>query len=237
MKKLLFLVILTILSTLLNAQDVLTFTSGKVLNVRVIEVSGSEVKFRMYDDLTGPIYVEKLPNIYYIRYQNGEMQIFNNNPERTNRYFPYPIVNAPKRTTSFTTQVDLFVQNRWGVGLVLRKEINPYFGWNLIQASYMSGWNKTNTPDINGLINVRLSGIRLYTPTYDNIRAYADVNLGYSHEYIKFNQNKENFHYFGLDFSTGIELGKHFAVGYNLTFLTNSNGSAKVHWGKLSILF
>jgi hypothetical protein len=101
----------------------------------------------------------------------------------------------------------------------------------------MSGWNKTNTPDINGLINVRLSGIRLYTPTYDNIRAYADVNLGYSHEYIKFNQNKENFHYFGLDFSTGIELGKHFAVGYNLTFLTNSNGSAKVHWGKLSILF
>ena len=84
MKKYLFLTILMLMSYALNAQDKMVLTSGKVINIRVVEVSGSDLKFRLYDNLQGPVLAEKLANIYYVKYENGPMQIFNGSPARTN---------------------------------------------------------------------------------------------------------------------------------------------------------
>ena len=272
MKKILLLLILAFTSLYVNAQDKMTFTSGKSLYIKVIEISATDVKYRMFDDLQGPIYQEKLSNIYYIKFYNGEMRLFNQNPARINNYTGYTVpyqtyskpprkssynrstnVN-PERTSGITGQVDLYLQNAWGVGFMIRKEINQYLGWNLIGASYMSGWygsffaNNFETyhmaaPDKFGMLNVRLCGIRLNMPLYEYFRFYAEVTPGYTFAYFKENYDDvyENInlrqHFFGFDFGAGLQLHKNVSIGYNLNFRINSDFKKITHWGKISFLF
>jgi len=240
-KKCLFIAILMLSSIGMSAQDKMVLTSGKTVNIRVVEVSGSDLRFRLYDNLQGPILSEKLANIYYVLYENGGMQVFNGRPPRTNNYIPY---YSPKQyakpydarqlpPSGLTTQIDLFVQDAWGAGFMLRKEMGEYFGLNLVGGSYMSGWSELDSPKHFGIINARLGGIRAYLPIVDNFKAYADLAPGYTHIYAY--DNHHNF--FGLDFSAGLQIHKNVALGYNLTFVVNGSGHITYHWGRISFLF
>ena len=42
-------------------------------------------------------------------------------------------------------------------------------------------------------------------------------------------------HHFGLDFGAGVQLGKHFTLGYNLNFF--APGKVKSHWARIGFLF
>ena len=240
-KKCLFIAILMLSSIGMSAQDKMVLTSGKTINVRVVEVSGSDLRFRLYDNLQGPILSEKLVNIYYVLYENGGMQIFNGRPPRTNNYIPYyspkqyakPYDTQQLPPSGLTTQIDMFVQDAWGVGFMLRKEMGEYFGLNLVGGSYMSGWNELKSPKHYGHVNVRLCGVRAYLPIYEDIRAFADVVPGYTYIYSYGNHS----HCFGADFSAGFQIHRNVAISYNLDFIANGDGHATYHWGRISFLF
>lgn len=148
---------------------------------------------------------------------------------------------------AFTHEIDLYLQNGWGLGYQLRKDFNRYVGWNIIGVSYMSGFQ---SPADFGQVNFKLLGVRGYTPSYKSIRGYVDLNLGYTLMYmpeawVEYNvQTYEIYdtwtetgvsHHFGLDFGVGIQLHKNFAIGYNLNF--TAPGSAKSHWARIAFLF
>ena len=150
--------------------------------------------------------------------------------------------------SKWTRQFDVYVQDCWGVGLTARKELSPNLGWNVIGASFMSGWHNLDSPDKAGLINVRLSGIRLNAPVCKNLKIYAEANPGYTYGYVEpisyyyygyYNSytSLESAHCFGLDCSAGVQLFDKVVVGYNNTFLVNGNGNGCIHWGRISILF
>lgn len=82
----------------------------------------------------------------------------------------------------FTNEVNLYIQDGWGVGYQLRKEFNPYVGWNILGVSYMSGFN---SPADAGQVNFKLLGARGYTPAWKSIRGYVDLNMGYTLSYAK----------------------------------------------------
>ena len=130
---------------------------------------------------------------------------------------------------SVTNEISLYIQDGWGVGYQLRKDFNRYIGWNILGISYMSGFN---SPEDNGQVNVRAFGFRAYTPSYKALRGYADLNLGYT---MMYGRRNDPSHYFGLDFSVGVQLSKHFAIGYNLNFVAPNGG--KSHWGRIAFLF
>lgn len=171
--------------------------------------------------------------------------MFNSNPRRTNNYIPYQYVSPyTKPYTShdlppsgLTTQIDLYVQDAWGIGFMLRKEVNEYFGINLVGGSYMSGWNEVKSPKHYGQVNARLGGVRVYLPCVENLRAFADVSLGYSYFYLNYNGIKEHHHFAGFDASAGFQIHKNLALSYNLNFIVNGDGHATYHWGKISLLF
>lgn len=131
----------------------------------------------------------------------------------------------------FTHEVSAYFQDGWGVGYQLRREFSPYFGWNVIGVSYTSYLNVT--PDDYGQVNIKLLGARCYTPSYKWIRAYADLNVGYTIRYGA--GTKAPSHHLGLDFGAGLQVHKHFAVGYNLNFVGPEK--IKEHWAKFSLLF
>lgn len=74
MKKTLFLIAFVASSFTMNAQDILVRKGGEVENVKVIEVSPTEVKYKKNSNPDGPVFIEKRSNIYSIKYQNGEVQ-------------------------------------------------------------------------------------------------------------------------------------------------------------------
>ena len=143
--------------------------------------------------------------------------------------------SAYKDQKGLTNEVNLYILDGWGLGYQLRKEFNPYVGWNILGFSYMSGFN---SPADAGQVNFKFLGARGYTPAWKSIRGYVDLNLGYTLEYSYERYDVEVAHNLGLDFGFGVQVHKNVAWGYNLHVLARgSDEAAKSHWFKLSFLF
>lgn len=113
----------------------------------------------------------------------------------------------------FTHEADLYLGAGWGLGYQLRREFNQYVGWNIIGISYM---NDFSSPADVSLINLKLVGIRGYTPSHKWFRGYGDMCLGYSFQY----DYGYCYHHLGIDLNLGIQVHKKFAFGIDLIYCT-----------------
>ena len=234
-KNVLLLLVLSLASAGLKAQDVLLFKNLEQKNVVVLSATSSEVLYRLYGDDSGDLHVAKASDLLQVRYRDGTVHRFSSHGSDDYSYVRGSV------SRKYTFQLDFLFQDAWGVGLMVRRELNPYVGINMVGASYMSGWGEYDGPSSVGFINIRALGVRLYTPRFEPCRLYAEVTPGYTHAYLNafvpgWGNMKGSADCFGLDFSAGIEIGKHVALGYNLHYMVNSKAGATTHWGKLSIL-
>lgn len=74
MKKIIF--ILLNLSLHLLAQDTIRFKNGEIKAVRVSEVGLSEIKYNMFNNIEGPVYIVNKSDITLIKYLNGHIDTF-----------------------------------------------------------------------------------------------------------------------------------------------------------------
>lgn len=74
MKKIIF--ILLILSIHLAAQDTIRFKNGEIKAVKVSEVGLSEIKYNMFNNSDGPVYIVSKNDITSIKYLNGHIDNF-----------------------------------------------------------------------------------------------------------------------------------------------------------------
>lgn len=249
MKKIIILAFIATSSVTLKAQDILVHKSGEVEEVKVIEVSPTEVKYMKSSNEDSAVFTEKRSNIYSINYQNGEVQKIKKNyvPNGTLTYY-----SDYGKKKKWAHEVDIYVQNAWGLGYKFREEFTPYVGCNLLSASYMSDFHDATK---FGLVGVRLFGLRLYSPSFEKFRAYTELNIGYTYCYFDIEEfdlfyhaydktidiDHETIHFkehlFGLDFSTGIQLNRNIAIGYDLNFIKNGDWKGMSHWGKISLIF
>lgn len=78
MKSLLTILLLCAL-TVSNAQDVIIYKDGSEKKTKVLKINTSEVIFKKYNNLKGPEYTELKSNIFMIKYENGDSDVFNSN--------------------------------------------------------------------------------------------------------------------------------------------------------------
>lgn len=77
MKRLLLFLLLTILGTLsARAQDVLTKQNGEELQVKVLEITPTEVRYRRTDNPDGPLITVRRADVFMIRYASGSKEVF-----------------------------------------------------------------------------------------------------------------------------------------------------------------
>ena len=57
------------------SQDVIVKKDGEEIKSKVMEVSGDEIKYKMWDYQDGPIYRIPASEIFMIKYQNGKKDI------------------------------------------------------------------------------------------------------------------------------------------------------------------
>jgi len=58
------------------AQDILITNKGEEILVKAIEVSHDDIKYKKYSNLEGPIYTVLKSELFMIKYQNGEKDVF-----------------------------------------------------------------------------------------------------------------------------------------------------------------
>ena len=64
------------LSNICYGQDVVTKKDGEELKTKIIEVGVSEVKYKKFDNLEGPIYSIPKKEVALIKFENGTEEIF-----------------------------------------------------------------------------------------------------------------------------------------------------------------
>lgn len=62
---------------LLFSQDVLTKKTGDDIKAKVLEVTTTEVKYKKFDNLNGPVFSILKSELLLIRYENGSKDVFN----------------------------------------------------------------------------------------------------------------------------------------------------------------
>jgi hypothetical protein len=73
-KILFFLLAIFLLNTTLKAQDKIYRKNGQVLKVKVLEVSSTEIKYKIFGDENGPVYILEKDRIKKIEYENGKIE-------------------------------------------------------------------------------------------------------------------------------------------------------------------
>ncbi len=100
MKKIIFFSITLFLCQLCFAQDTIVKYNGEQIRAKVTEINSTEIKFKKYDFLDGPTYVEKKSEIESIRYSTGLKEHFekpkqNNSTSNQPDYYGGPVATNP----------------------------------------------------------------------------------------------------------------------------------------------
>lgn len=76
MKKSLLVIIITIISFNIHAQDLLTFKDGSVKSVNVKEISETELKYQKIENIS-VIYSVLKTSLFSVQFKNGQTEVFN----------------------------------------------------------------------------------------------------------------------------------------------------------------
>jgi hypothetical protein len=68
-------------NTICFSQDIITRTDGKEFSVRVIEIEETAIKYKRFDNQTGPVYSISKKEVDRIKYENGSIDNFTAEPE------------------------------------------------------------------------------------------------------------------------------------------------------------
>lgn len=79
MKKLLFTLLAVLIIVPLIAQDFIYKNDGGEIKSKVIEITPDFIKYRKWENQTGPIYNIKIADVFMVVYENGEREVFKKN--------------------------------------------------------------------------------------------------------------------------------------------------------------
>ena len=84
MKRFVFLFTAVFLQQIAVAQDVMVMMDASEKKVKVLEITDSEIKYKLYDDLDGVTYSTSRSKIFLINFENGKREIIMSLDEKKN---------------------------------------------------------------------------------------------------------------------------------------------------------
>lgn len=197
MKNLFLLFILCLVCTTTIAQDILIKNDGSEENVKIIEVSDDNIRYKKWTNQDGPVYNISTTDIFMIKYSDGTKDIFENKVDKIN-------------TTVFNKipQIDItpkMRKKRIYIGFMLRPQMS------VLKVSDTYDY-KTETEYI-GSSGIRMAAafgtyIDWYISKYEKNKWYLTSSLTYSFEggnKILRDKNNLHFDYLNLKVGTGVK--------------------------------
>ena len=69
MRKIILLIVFTIIAFVSHAQDLIILNKGNEIQAKVMEVNLSDIKYKRFDNLDGPSYTIQKDDVFMIKYQ------------------------------------------------------------------------------------------------------------------------------------------------------------------------
>ena len=158
MKKIGLLLVLFCLSMLAMAQDVIVKKDGTTILSKVLEISGTEIKYKKWSNQDGPMYSIDKSEVHLINYQNGEVELMSNSSitktllpenERMFRKGKYLTVNGQSLSNeeilslvgeqNYVTYLSARRQSEKGAGFLLSSILSGGFSIACIVGGVKSG--------------------------------------------------------------------------------------------------
>lgn len=77
------LALLCLISAQAAAQDIITKKTGEGIKAKVVEITPTEVKFKRFENLDGPMYTLAKTDLLMVKYENNTEEIFTGNDSYT----------------------------------------------------------------------------------------------------------------------------------------------------------
>lgn len=163
------------ISALANAQDVIILEGNDSIVAKVLSIGTSEINYRRWNNLEGPIYSISVSDVFAIRYSNGTYDYFSKNIDNRqvvsrneynsivltrlgNTYYCDEMVMDKRETLKWLETQDCpYIYDQFRKGL---KTSN--IGWGLFGAGFAVG-----------ILGVALYRTNIYLDEYDNYRGYV----------------------------------------------------------------
>ena len=191
MKHALFLILLSIATNTVHAQDLITKTNGSDIKAKVLEVTQTEIKYKRYESPQGPIYTISKSDALMIRYKDGTKDIFKNDENvkpKVSSIVEAPLEKAPKvevrPLTDYSTRgAKVFVSSDDNASVVHCKSAFKKWGyWQIVD----------NVEDADIIANVIItqkalafeSIIVITNPISKKILLKTEMALAYASEHI-----------------------------------------------------
>jgi hypothetical protein len=119
----------------MNAQDIIIKTNTDEIECKIIEIEDSKVKYRKYSNLKGPIYNINKSEIFMIKYENGDKDVFKDleiiETEQETITKNKPIVNEEKKIPqrTYALKFGLGIGNIFNTTLVSNGTVTTNVGF------------------------------------------------------------------------------------------------------------
>jgi hypothetical protein len=154
----------------LNAQDVITKRNGTEVQAKVLEITAAEVKFKRFDNPSGPLYILPVSGILTIRYENGTKDTFNQSP-----------VVAAIAASSDTATADSAAQSIGDLRVRAEQDAQEYY----VGKNSGSGWTAFFTVLTSPLIGLIPAAACASTEPQKKNLSYPDPELMKQYDYEK----------------------------------------------------
>jgi hypothetical protein len=99
----LFIFVAFVCNSVLLAQDVITLRSGDEIKAKVQEIGTDNVKYKKYENLNGPTYTLLKSEIFMIKYENGDRDIFKDTVDPNSVVSTVSASEPPQNNLRFTS--------------------------------------------------------------------------------------------------------------------------------------
>lgn len=83
MKRVVFLLLSVLMVEVMSAQDIIVKKDGNIMKSKVVELTETQIKYKNYTNLDGPLYTINIGDVLSITYENGERETFFNTDKET----------------------------------------------------------------------------------------------------------------------------------------------------------
>lgn len=209
----------TIVST--YAQDVIVLRDATEIESKVLEISETSVKYKKWGFQDGPIYTIGVEKIFYIKFDNGEKEVFNNTSVSAQENEAETTVEEPdidSRPFIKGPRFHAYPYFGYYVGQSMGIDITWSFGIRIFDYAYFGpriGFNYNFDEGIN-------------FPIQWDFRGYIPINR-YVHPYLLFSPGLAIFLGSHLDFACHLGVG--FDIGHFSFNLGYYNGGVRYGYG------
>ena len=127
MKKLLFVVTFAFIALVASAQDIIVLTDATEIPAKVESVGSTEISYHKQSNLNGPVYTVPRSQVMFIKYANGEKDVFNTINKTVSTPAPVQTVSDPTNPRAGRVTFQGYV----GLGGFIGPVMGPNFYLNM----------------------------------------------------------------------------------------------------------